>query len=173
MPQKINPIDFENCEGNLGMANALLQHFVTKLGVSRLQRDLSDSTVKRNIGTAFAYCVLGYQSCLHGLKKIMPNNKKMHSELENHWEVIAEGIQTVLRVSGDADAYEKLRQFSQGKKLTQEKVNTFVQTLNVTSSTKKRLLQITPETYLGIASQLVRKGYNLIKGASYGKHEKV
>jgi len=173
MPQKINPIEFENCEGNLGLANALLQLFANKLPISRLQRDLSDSTVKRNIGPALGYCVLAYTSCLRGLNKITPNTPKMLQDLEQHWEIIAEGVQTILRATGDEQAYEKLKTFSQGKKLTKEDFITFIFSLKIHSQIKKKLLQLSPATYVGIASKLVTEGYKKIQGATYGKRTKI
>jgi len=154
MPQKINPIDFENSEGNLGLANALLLFFIQKLPVSRLQRDLSDSTVKRSIGTAFGYCHLAYLSLLKGLPKLTVNTYKLDQELSDHWEVLAEALQVVLRVEGDEGAYEKLRVFSQGKQLTQKDVQEFIEDLTLSSETKARLLALRPETYIGLAPEL-------------------
>lgn len=155
MPQKINPIDFENSEGNLGLANALLAHFNQKLPISRLQRDLSDSTVKRNFGAALGYCVIGYQSCCKGLVKIKANREVMERELLAHWEVVTEGIQTVLRQTGDDQAYEKLKELAQGKTVTQKEIETWVDSLQLSKSVKKKILAITPLTYTGLSKQLV------------------
>lgn len=158
MPQKVNPIDFENSEGNLGIANALLQHFSEKLVISRLQRDLSDSTVKRSIGTAFGHCLLAYKSCAKGLSKISFNQEKADQELAAHVEVIAEGIQTILRTTGDEAAYEKLKELSRGKKVDQETINTFIESLNIDTKVMNRLQQLTPHSYDGMAKKLVNTG---------------
>ncbi len=158
MPQKVNPIDFENSEGNLGVANALLHHFSEKLLISRLQRDLSDSTVKRSIGTAFGYSLLAYTSCLKGLKKIHFNKIKVDQELDDHFEVITEGIQTILRTTGDEKAYEKLKELSRGKAINQVTVNKFIKSLDVDEAVKDRLRKLSPRTYVGLAKELVESG---------------
>ncbi|MEO8581385.1 MAG: adenylosuccinate lyase [Patescibacteria group bacterium] len=158
MPQKVNPIHFENSEGNLGLANAMFQYFATKLPISRLQRDLSDSTVKRNFGSAFGYCLLGYTSCQRGLSRVQPNTEKLQTELLAHWEITTEGIQTLLRLSGDTTAYEKLKTLSRGKKIDQESLRKFIHSLEVDDQVKKKLTQLTPLTYLGLAQQLVEVG---------------
>jgi adenylosuccinate lyase len=145
MPQKVNPIDFENAEGNLGLANALFSHFITKLPVSRLQRDLSDSTVKRNIGSAFAYSVLGYRSCVQGLQKLSVHKETCEEDLLHHWEMMSEGMQTIMRIQGDVDAYETIKKFTRGKTIDQ-------------SAIQKRLLALTPLTYTGLAEEIVKKG---------------
>lgn len=163
MPQKVNPIDLENSEGNLGIANSLLGFLIQKLAISRLQRDLSDKTVKRNIGMAFAYSLLGYQSTLKGLNKLSLNEKFLKEELLEHWEIITEGIQTILRTGGDIQAYEKLKEFSQGKKLDQNQIKNFVEDLKVNPKTKKQLLNLTPLNYLGLAEKLVDEGIKIIK----------
>lgn len=155
MPQKVNPIDFEQSEGNLGIANALLSHFCQKLPISRLQRDLSDSVVKRQFGTAFGHCLLGYESALKGLALISPNTEYLIQDLEDHWEIITEGIQTVLRSSGDATAYEKLKELARGKKLSKKSVQQFIDSLSVPSALKERLHTFSPTAYTGIASELV------------------
>lgn len=157
MPHKINPIDFENSEGNLGIANALFSHLILKLPISRLQRDLSDSTVKRNIGSVMAYCLLGYKSCLSGLGKISVNRELLNEELLSHWEIVTEGIQTVLRASGEINAYEEMRKISQGKKMNQKEMKKAIESLSVSSEVKKRLMKITPDNYTGLASKLVVK----------------
>lgn len=158
MPHKINPIDFENSEGNLGIANALFFHLTSKLPISRLQRDLSDSTVKRNIGSVMAYCLLGYKSCLRGLGKISVNKDLLNNEFSSHWEIITEGIQTILRAAGDANAYEEMRKVSQGKKMNQEAMKKIIESLSVSPEIKKRLMEMRPKTYIGLASKLVIKG---------------
>ncbi|PJC28136.1 adenylosuccinate lyase, partial [Candidatus Shapirobacteria bacterium CG_4_9_14_0_2_um_filter_39_11] len=163
MPQKVNPIDLENSEGNLGIANSLLGFLIQKLAISRLQRDLSDKTVKRNIGMAFAYSLLGYQSTLKGLNKLSLNEKFLKEELLEHWEIITEGIQTILKTGGDIQAYEKLKEFSQGKKLDQNQIKNFVEDLKVNPKTKKQLLNLTPLNYLGLAEKLVDEGIKIIK----------
>jgi adenylosuccinate lyase len=163
MPQKVNPIDFENCEGNLGVANCLLDFLIAKLPISRLQRDLSDSTVKRNIGSAAAYTYLGWQSFVAGLNKASINKEKLNEELEGHWEVITEGIQTILRASGDATAYEKLKDFSKGKKLTKKDVERFIAEARVPSKVKVKLRKLSPFTYFGLADRLVDLGVRDIK----------
>jgi len=157
MPHKINPIDFENSEGNLGLANALLTHLITKLPISRLQRDLTDSTVKRNIGSVMAYCLLGYRSCLTGLGKVRANEEKLKEELLNHFEVVSEGIQTILRRSGDANAYEELRKVSQGKQLNSAELEKIVKGLKVSPEIKKKLRELTPDIYVGLAQILVNQ----------------
>lgn len=158
MPHKVNPIDFENSEGNLGVANALLSHFCTKLPISRLQRDLSDSTVKRNIGVALAHCVLGYSSCTKGLGKVSPNVQLLKQQLMGHWEIISEGLQMILRTNGETKAYEKLQAFTQGKQLSQAQLKSIIKTLDVPKTLKQRLLSITPENYIGLSQELVIKG---------------
>lgn len=170
MPQKVNPIDFENSEGNLGLANALLMFFIQKLPVSRLQRDLSDSTVKRSIGSAFGYCQLAYSSLLKGLPKLTVNQQKISADLGDHWEVLAEAIQVILRLEGDDDGYEKLRLLTQGKQLTESEVHAFIESLDVSEEIKKRLSALRPETYLGIAPELtdqaVQRINRYLKGVS-------
>lgn len=162
MPQKVNPIDFENSEGNLGLANAVLNHLAEKLPISRLQRDLSDSTVKRSIGTAFGYSLLAYTSCLRGLKKIQFNKIKVDQELEAHYEVITEGIQSILRTTGDEKAYEKLKELSRGRVIDQATINTFIESLDVDEAVKNRLKKLTPQSYVGLAKELVKQGSKLV-----------
>jgi adenylosuccinate lyase len=166
MPQKVNPIDFENSEGNLGMANAIFSFLTEKLAISRLQRDLSDSTVKRNIGIAFAYSLLAYQSCFKGLEKISLNEKLIKEELLNHWEIITEGIQTILRSCGDKNAYEKLKDFARGKKLGQKEIAEFTASLSVNKEIKRRILALTPLGYSGFSEILVNEGLEVINSAS-------
>jgi len=155
MPQKVNPIDFENSEGNLGVANCLLQFLSSKLAISRLQRDLSDSTVKRNIGSAFGYTLLGWQSFVAGFKKVSINKEELNRNLNDHWEIITEGIQTILRVAGDESAYEKLKDFSRGKKLTQDDITKFIKEAHLTKAVKTKLSKLSPFTYYGLADKLV------------------
>lgn len=155
MPHKVNPIDFENAEGNLGMANAVLRHLSEKLPISRMQRDLSDSTVLRNIGVGFGYSLLAYKSLLTGFNKLEINTEKLEDDLEANWEVLTEAIQTVLRKYRVKGAYEKLKALSRGKKLTDKEIRTFIAQLKIESSDKKRLLALTPSTYTGLASNLV------------------
>ncbi len=155
MPHKVNPIDFENSEGNLGLANALLAHFSEKLPVSRLQRDLTDSTVFRNIGSALGYCLLSYKNCIQGMQKLEVNEKKIDEELSNSWELLAEPVQTVLRRYKITGAYEKLKALTRGKSVNKKIVHTFIDDLPLPATEKKRLKMLTPSTYIGLASELV------------------
>lgn len=155
MPHKVNPIDFENAEGNLGIANALLAHFADKLPVSRLQRDLSDSTVQRNIGVALGYSLLAYQSLLNGLGKLEINEKAMQDDLEANWEVLAEPIQTVMRKHAVEGAYEKLKELTRGKRITRDDVKLFIEGLDIPQEDKVRLMELTPSSYVGLAEELV------------------
>jgi adenylosuccinate lyase len=151
MPHKVNPIDFENAEGNLGLANALFGHFSEKLPISRLQRDLTDSTVLRNIGVPFAHTVLALKSIEKGLDKLILNKKKLHDDLENNWAVVAEAIQTVLRREKYPKPYEALKEFTRGKTgLTQQTIHAFIDGLKITATLKKELKKITPHNYTGI-----------------------
>lgn len=159
MPHKVNPIDFENSEGNFGIANALLGHLASKLPVSRLQRDLTDSTTARNFGVAFGHTLIGYESLLTGLSRIEPNEKVMKEALEAHPEVLAEAIQTVLRREGQAGAYETLKELTRGRAVSIEDLRSFVKGLIIPEETKMELLALTPSTYLGYASKLA-KGKN-------------
>ncbi|MBM3229995.1 adenylosuccinate lyase, partial [Candidatus Parvarchaeota archaeon] len=152
MPHKVNPIDFENAEGNLGLANALLRHFSEKLLQSRLQRDLTDSTVQRNIGTALGYSLLAYQSILKGFQKLELNTKVIQKELDENWALLAEPIQTILRKYAVPGAYEKLKTLTRGKAVTQETVRAFVASLPLPAPEKTRLQALTPATYLGLAT---------------------
>lgn len=156
MPHKVNPIDFENSEGNFGIANALFAHFAAKLPISRLQRDLSDSTVERNFGTAFAHSLIGYESLLTGLSRIEPNPGKMQEALEAHPEVLAEAIQTVLRREGQGGAYETLKELTRGREVTLEDLRSFIKGLIIPEATKLELLALTPSTYLGYAEKLAK-----------------
>jgi len=151
MPHKVNPIDFENAEGNLGVANSMYMHLATKLPISRLQRDLTDSTVLRNIGVPLAHSFIAFQSLIKGLKKLEVNAAKVNQDLEGNWAVVAEAIQTVLRREGYPEPYEKLKSLTRGNsKITSEKVSAFIQSLEISESVKEELLRITPFNYTGI-----------------------
>ena len=154
MPHKVNPIDFENSEGNLGVANALLEHMARKLPVSRLQRDLTDSTVLRNMGVACGYSLVAYNSTLRGLGKITLNPVKLAADLDNAWEVLAEPIQTVMRKADLANPYERLKELSRGKKLDAAAIKAFIESLDIPPADKKRLLALSPATYIGLAEKL-------------------
>jgi len=151
MPHKVNPIDFENAEGNLGIANALFEHLSAKLPVSRMQRDLTDSTVLRNIGVPFAHTILSFKSIEKGLNKLVLNSEKIYQDLENNWAVVTEAIQTILRRENYPDPYEALKELTRGKnKITKEIIQQFIDTLNISASLKKELKRITPHNYTGI-----------------------
>lgn len=154
MPHKINPIKFENSEGNLGLANTLFEFFARKLPISRLQRDLSDSTVQRNFGTAFAHCLIAYEYLLKGLARITINEQKIRDDLNKHPEVVAEAIQTILRREGVKMPYEQLKELTRGKQITLADIHKFIDKLEVTDKVKKELKKITPENYIGLASKL-------------------
>lgn len=155
MPHKVNPIDFENAEGNFGLANAVLRHLSEKLPISRMQRDLSDSTVLRNIGVGFGYTVLAIKSLMNGLKKVEIDEKRLDENLEGNWEVLTEAIQTMLRKYKIPQAYERLKALSRGKKLTDREIRDFIKQLKIAKDDKKRLLELTPQTYTGLAQKLV------------------
>jgi adenylosuccinate lyase len=158
MPHKVNPIDFENSEGNLGLANALLRHMSEKLPISRWQRDLTDSTVLRNMGVALGHSLLGYDSCLKGLDKLQADRDRMKEELDEAWEVLAEPIQTVMRRYGIAGGYEQLKDLTRGKEgITRDTVQSFITGLKIPDAEKKRLLALTPATYLGKAAELAKR----------------
>jgi adenylosuccinate lyase len=154
MPQKVNPIDFENAEGNLGLANALFEQYAGKLPVSRLQRDLSDSTVRRSFGTALGHTLVSWVSLTRGLDRIEPDKFAMRSELEAHWEVITEGAQTILRSAGVHEAYDRLKDLARGKELTEEMYGNWVNNLPIDTSIKKRLHALSPVTYTGLAERI-------------------
>ncbi|PPC94962.1 MAG: adenylosuccinate lyase [Methylotenera sp.] len=157
MPHKVNPIDFENSEGNLGLANAVLGHLSEKLPVSRWQRDLTDSTVLRNMGVAFGYTLLGFDSCLRGLNKLEINAAKLAEDLDNSWEVLAEPIQTVMRRYGIENPYEQLKELTRGKGgINKTSLHVFIQTLDIPQSAKQALLDMTPASYIGKAVQLTK-----------------
>jgi adenylosuccinate lyase len=158
MPHKVNPIDFENSEGNLGLANALLGHLSQKLPISRWQRDLTDSTVLRNVGVALGYSLLGYESCLRGLAKLEANPARIAADLEGNWDVLAEAVQTVMRAHRIEGSYEKLKELTRGKGgITRADLQAFVKNLPLPAEAKKRLLALTPATYVGLAPKLARE----------------
>uniref|UniRef100_UPI00356AB3BB adenylosuccinate lyase n=1 Tax=Pontiella sp. TaxID=2837462 RepID=UPI00356AB3BB len=156
MPHKVNPIDFENSEGNLGLANAIFGHLSAKLPISRLQRDLTDSTVLRNMGVGFGYSMIAYLSTLKGFGKLKLNEQKLAADLDNAWEVLAEPIQTVMRKAGIEKPYEKLKDLTRGQdKITKETIRQFVETLELDAADKQRLLEMTPASYVGMAQSIV------------------
>jgi len=158
MPHKVNPIDFENSEGNLGLANALLRHLSEKLPLSRWQRDLTDSTVLRNMGVALGYTLLAYESCLKGLNKLEANPQCLADDLNASWEVMAEPIQTVMRRYNIANAYDKLKELTRGKEgINRASLQAFINTLEIPEQEKQRLLQLAPDTYIGKAAELARR----------------
>lgn len=158
MPHKVNPIDFENSEGNLGLANALLRHFSEKLPISRGQRDLTDSTVLRNMGVALGYTLLAYESCLKGLNKLEVNPQRLAEDLNNSWEVLAEPIQTVMRRYNIENAYDKLKDLTRGKGgINRDSLREFIQMLDIPAAEKQRLSELSPETYTGKAAELAKK----------------
>jgi len=158
MPHKVNPIDFENSEGNLGLANAVLRHMAEKLPISRWQRDLTDSTVLRNMGVAFGYTLLGYDSCLRGLNKLEVNPARLAEDLDNSWEVLAEPIQTVMRRYGIENPYEQLKELTRGKGgINKVSLHTFISGLNIPDDAKQYLLALSPATYIGKATELVNR----------------
>ncbi|NDU85154.1 MAG: adenylosuccinate lyase [Ferrovum sp.] len=156
MPHKVNPIDFENSEGNLGLANAVLGHLAEKLPISRWQRDLTDSTVLRNLGVGLGHGLLGYLSCLKGLKKLAVSPLQLSADLDHAWEVLAEPIQTVMRKHGMSNAYDRLKDMTRGQVMTRDMMLTFIQTLDLPEEDKQRLLSLTPATYTGLAESLTR-----------------
>ena len=157
MPHKVNPIDFENAEGNFGLANALLAHLSQKLPISRWQRDLTDSTVLRNMGVALGYTVLGYESLLRGLAKLEVNREALQADLDEAWEVLAEPIQTVMRRYGLPHPYERLKELTRGKAITRDAMRRFIASLEIPEAEKERLLALTPSSYLGKARELAAR----------------
>ena len=155
MPQKVNPIDFENAEGNLGIANALLTHYGQKLPVSRLQRDLSDSTVRRTFGVTLGHTLLAWTNIARGMSRVEADEEKIKAELNAHWEVISEAAQTILRAAGRSDAYESLKSQTRGQILEESRYRLWVESLDVDEETRKRLHRLSPESYVGLAVQLV------------------
>jgi adenylosuccinate lyase len=157
MPHKINPIDFENAEGNFGVANALLAHFAEKLPISRWQRDLTDSTVQRNIGVAIGHTTLAYGALMQGLGKIELDAARLRADLEGAWEVLGEAVQTVMRAHGLPDAYDRLKAATRGRPVDKAGLHAFIESLELPAPEKKRLLLLEPATYLGLAAQLARR----------------
>ena len=157
MPHKVNPIDFENSEGNLGLANAMLHHLATKLPISRWQRDLTDSTVLRNMGVGFGYSLLAYDSCLRGIAKLEVNAAAIMDDLDNSWEVLAEPIQTVMRRYGVEAPYEKLKALTRGKTINQEILIEFIENLDIPLDAKQALKNLTPANYTGLATEIAKK----------------
>ena len=157
MPHKVNPIDFENSEGNLGLANAVLRHMAEKLPISRLQRDLTDSTVLRNMGVAFGYTLLAFDSTLRGLNKLEANPRRLAEDLDDAWEVLAEPVQTVMRRFGIANPYEQLKELTRGKAIEKEALRQFIAKLPLPEADRQRLLDMTPASYTGKAAELARR----------------
>jgi adenylosuccinate lyase len=158
MPHKVNPIDFENAEGNLGLANALLSHFADKLPISRMQRDLTDSTVMRNVGVAIGHAVLSFKSLMAALDKIELDQGRVAEDLDRAWEVLAEAVQTVMRTHGIPDAYDKLKSFSRGRPVDERAMREFIASLALPSEDKARLMELTPGGYVGLAPSLALRG---------------
>ncbi|HLR78857.1 MAG TPA: adenylosuccinate lyase [Burkholderiaceae bacterium] len=156
MPHKVNPIDFENSEGNLGLANAVLGHLSEKLPISRWQRDLTDSTVLRNLGVALGYCAVAYASCMRGLGKLELNAEAINADLDDCWEVLAEPVQTVMRRYGLPEPYEQLKALTRGKGITREALTEFIQGLELPQDARQRLLALTPRSYIGLAAGLAK-----------------
>ena len=151
MPHKVNPIDFENAEGNLGLANALLEHLSAKLPISRLQRDLTDSTVLRNIGVPFAHTIIAIRSIEKGLNKLVLNDARIHQDLEENWAVVAEAVQTILRRENYPNPYEALKDLTRGNnKISKESIHQFIDSLKINAALKKELKRISPHNYTGI-----------------------
>jgi adenylosuccinate lyase len=157
MPHKVNPIDFENAEGNYGLANALLAHMSQKLPVSRWQRDLTDSTVLRNMGVALGYTVLAHDSLLKGLGKLQVDEAALAADLDGAWEVLAEAVQTVMRRHGLPEPYEQLKAFTRGQPITRELMQRFIEGLALPEAERARLLALTPAGYTGLAAELARR----------------
>ena len=159
MPHKVNPIDFENAEGNFGISSALLEFFANKLTKSRHQRDLSDSTVLRNVGLGFGYSALAIKSAINGLSKITPNKIQIQNELNDNWEVLTEAVQTLMRYEGIPDAYEQLKKLSRGSKLDQETYISFIKSLSISEDSKEKLLNLKPNLYIGKAKEIAKSSY--------------
>ncbi len=157
MPHKVNPIDFENAEGNFGIANALLEHFAAKLPVSRWQRDLTDSTVLRALGTAFGHALIGYDALLRGLNKLSANPERLAADLDGAWEVLGEAVQTVMRRHGLPSPYEQLKALTRGHGIDEASMRTFIAGLDLTADAKQRLLEMTPASYTGLAARLAKE----------------
>jgi len=156
MPHKVNPIDFENAEGNFGMANAVLDHLASKLPISRWQRDLTDSTVLRNLGVGIGHCLLALNSCSRGISKLELDATRLAADLDDAWEVLAEPIQTVMRRYGIADSYEALKALTRGRRIDRESLQQFISTLAIPEAERARLAAMTPASYVGAAAGLAR-----------------
>ena len=156
MPHKVNPIDFENAEGNFGLANALLNHLSQKLPVSRWQRDLTDSTVLRNMGVALGYTLLALSALQHGIGKLEVSSEPMTADLDAAWEVLGEAVQTVMRRYGVPEPYEKLKALTRGQQLSADNLKSFILNLEIPDEAKERLMSLTPHTYIGYAPDLAR-----------------
>ena len=159
MPHKVNPIDFENAEGNLSIANGLIIALKNKIQVSRLQRDLSDSTVLRNIGSLFAYIIISLNSLKKGIAKIEPNKELILKDLDNSWEILTEAIQTILRKNGVEDSYTKIKSISRGKKLDYHSYIKIIDDLKINKADKELLLSLTPKKYIGLADKLAKSSF--------------
>jgi len=159
MPHKVNPIDFENAEGNLSIANGLLVALKNKIQISRLQRDLSDSTVLRNLGSLFAYIIISLDSLQKGLAKIEPNKDIIVEDLDNTWEILTEAIQTLLRKNGIEDSYTKIKSISRGKKLDYHSYIKIIDDLKINKADKELLLNLTPKKYIGLADKLAKSSF--------------
>jgi adenylosuccinate lyase len=157
MPHKVNPIDFENAEGNLGVANALLRHFAEKLPVSRWQRDLTDSTVLRNVGVGIGHSVLAYETFLKGLSKLEADAERLAADLDANWEVLAEAVQTVMRRYGVDEPYEKLKALTRGRRVDGDAMRKFIKELEIPNDAKARLMALTPHSYIGLAAKLAKE----------------
>jgi len=157
MPHKVNPIDFENAEGNCGIANALLRHFSDKLPVSRWQRDLTDSTVLRNLGVALGHTLIAWGALGRGLAKLDADAARMHADLDGSWEVLGEAVQTVLRAAGVPGGYERLKEFTRGKVIDAPTLAAFIDSLPLAAAEKARLRALTPQGYTGLAGELARR----------------
>jgi adenylosuccinate lyase len=156
MPHKVNPIDFENAEGNFGMANAMLGHFAEKLPISRWQRDLTDSTVQRNLGSAIAHVIIGMQSLSKGVGKLEVNVAAINADISEAWEVLGEAVQTVMRRYGIPEPYEKLKALTRGQTVNKDVLLEFIKTLDIPADEIERLMALTPESYIGLAAQQAR-----------------
>jgi adenylosuccinate lyase len=156
MPHKVNPIDFENAEGNLGIANALLAHFAAKLPISRWQRDLTDSTVLRNIGVALAHSLIAYASVMKGLQRVEPDPERLAQDLDQNWEVLGEAIQTAMRRHGLENPYEQLKALTRGRRVGATEMRAFIAGLGLPEEVTRRLLELTPASYTGLAARLAR-----------------
>jgi adenylosuccinate lyase len=157
MPHKVNPIDFENAEGNFGMANAMLGHFAEKLPISRWQRDLTDSTVQRNLGSAIAHVIIGLQSLSKGVGKLEVNVAAINADISEAWEVLGEAVQTVMRRYGIPEPYEKLKALTRGQTVNKDVLLEFIKTLDIPADEIERLMALTPESYIGLAAQQARE----------------